>query len=460
MAGMTDISRHGDRRSHDEINIKVKDDALIDSEFLATTAANLTAISSDDTNNSPAAKLVDDSDDDNTSAVSSSPFAVKVAQTGFKILAFPFLCLWRGILLLPSLPTKMYCGLRTFSPACRAFFQNVFARLAFLAQLLKYLRLALMLVGAYTGIVWVCKKIVAYRKARHDAVEERALEEEILAEEIAQKAALATTQHQTQQNNGRAATVSYQQQTKHGKTTTITAHYNQQQQSQPQPLSQIQNFSQQTNNKQEKLSEALRRPEPVTSRNTVTPTDTLTLSTQIDSSQSGEQYDPLEQTGNRWGFKKSAIFAAACLIVLTGGFLIAKQFLNHKNTEVAQNEPESQSKQGGEKIKKNTTVAEITTEPEYQIPKFYPTTANTPNSQNVENDTSDVLAQNNIFSNTQYKPPQQYPLENSDPISSTGSNEGTFNGKFSTQDNTLAKNIETDAYEESNQVSHTTFDRM
>ncbi|MDR1491629.1 MAG: hypothetical protein LBT05_02740 [Planctomycetaceae bacterium] len=465
MAGMTDISRRGDRRNRDELNIKVKDDALVDPELLATATANLTAISLSHTNAPQNEELADDSNDENA-AVSRPLFAAKAVQIGFKILIFPFLCLWRGILLAPSLPTKIYRGLGALPETCRALSQNVWVRLIFLAKPMKFIGMVLTFVGAYVGVVWIGKKFTAYRNARRVAVEERELEKEILAEEAAQKAALVTTQHQSRQNGNHTVSVSYQQQTKHEKVATATTHYDQQQnkQSQPQPLSQLQgkpqqsnlqqNFSQQqADNEQEKFSEALRQSEPVAPRCAATPHDILTLSTPENIPQSDSQYDPFEQTSARWGFKKNALFAVTCLIVLVGGLLVAKQFLNKKNTEVAQNEPESaqhcsesdlQQRTNENAISSANPLRENSAEMQNQIP-FYTPNADRPPAieKNASNDSS-----NGMF----FTPP-----ENDVGVSPINSSAETPEWKYSAQEKATTENNAPNTYQEPNQNSYAAF---
>ena len=376
MTGMTDISRHGgDKSNRGELDITVKDDALVDPALLdATGDGNMVQFDN----------LVDDSDDDDAYDLTDSGpgMAAKIVQSGFKVLFFPLVCVYKGIVSLkytPQLCGRIWQGLKQGPGAIRhigPFLKSLFSSTGWVGRIV-------ILVGTYIGVVWVCRKIAslgaswsakraARQLARQQADEEAALEQEILAEE----AALAqASQTQTSQNRAQASSrtqTSQQQQQASNETplraqsgngshkaTVQFAASSAQPEGNASPNSVNQTASAQTESENEsetdtehdtprrsrfgnlsRFANAFRRSAPLdptdetSTDNSSRGSDTLSISSASNDALVDDNYDPFAATDGRWSAKKRSIFAAACLVLVIGGIGVAKQVLQ-KDADVA-----------------------------------------------------------------------------------------------------------------------------
>ncbi|MCL2119211.1 MAG: hypothetical protein FWH27_12370 [Planctomycetaceae bacterium] len=317
MTGMTDISRHGgDKKHRDELDIKVKDDALVDPQLIGVTSSYLAT-----TDN-----LVDDSDDDDGCEIGGSGpgMAANVAQTGVKLLFFPLILVSRGVMSLKHLPWlfgQIWHGVRN-APASLKHIGTVVRQL-FSGRIGK----VLVVIGTLTGIIRVSRNVAALgtslstkRKVKRLAAEEAALESQIRAEEATKPN--ATTVHVQPGGGHRRATATAQfaqpQSQSQQQPNTIAIN---RQQNPPQTESQ----SAPTEHEEpklrkklgfgqlSKLATAFKRSEPVTPHDAATPNE--------------DGYDPFAATNSRWGAKKSMLFAAACLMLLVGCLTVARQVM-------------------------------------------------------------------------------------------------------------------------------------
>ena len=347
MTGMTDISRHGgDKSNRDELNIRVKDDALIDPKLLAATSASATQF--DD----PVENLVDDSDDDDGYDFGDAEpgFATKVVQTGCKLLFFPLIFLYKGVMSLqhtPWLCGQIWQGIKT-----GAFFKSLFSPSGWLGK-------ALIVLGTVTGVIWVSRKISqwgasvsekrkAQRLAREQSAEEAALEREILAEEAAKNSNSATP------DSRRNINVNVQPGNGQRKATAVVQFNSQNSQQSNAQSSSDQHAMDQTDDETSttegrkksgfgqlgRFAAAFKRSQKTGSDDTASSDDVVTISsrnTLVD-----DNDDSFDAIGGHWSAKKKAFFAAACLLLLVGGMTVAKQVM-YKDTDVAVNDPAEQT---------------------------------------------------------------------------------------------------------------------
>ena len=348
MTGMTDISRHGgDKRFRDELDIRIKDDALVDPQMLGIVPTRQTATD----------QLVDDSDDDDGYEIGDSDpgMAAKVVHVGAKLLVFPLILAYRAVILLKYLPWlggQILRGIKNIPMLPKLTGQF------FRGLLSGRLGKTLLVIGTVTGTIWVSRKVTAMgtsfsekRKAKRLAAEEAALEAEILAEEAAKSnatrrerdntttnreparadATITAQPAQVQSGNGprkATATVQFiQPQPQHKPNTVAT----------PSQRNQIPTETASEPEEQKprrklgfgqlsKLASAFKRSEPVTSREAASPNTALL---------NDDRYDPFEAANHRWGAKKSMMFAAACLVLLIGGVTVAKQVMQSNSDEIA-----------------------------------------------------------------------------------------------------------------------------
>ena len=348
MTGMTDISRHGgDKSNRDELDIKVKDDALVDPALLAATSANVTQF--DD----PVEILVDDSDDDDGYDFGDAQpgFATKVVQMGCKLLFFPLIFLYKGVMSLqhtPWLCGQIWQGIKTGT-----FFKSLFSPSGRLGK-------TLIVIGTVTGVVWISRKISqwgasvsekrkAQRLAREQADEEAALEREILAEEAAKNTNSATTDSQrninVQPGNGqRKATAVVQFNSQNSQQSAAS---NTQGSSDQHAMNQTDDDTSTTEGRKKfgfgqlnRFAAAFKRSQKTGADDTASGDDVVTISssrnTLVD-----DNDDSFDVTGDRWSQKKKAFFAAACLLLLVGGVTVAKQVMR-KDADVAVNDSANQ----------------------------------------------------------------------------------------------------------------------
>ncbi len=383
MTGMTDISRHGgDRKNRDERDIKVKDDALIDPELLAATSGCLMQ----------AENLVDDSDDDDGYDFDNAGpgLAAKVVRNGFKLLFFPLILAYRGVMSLKHLPWlcgRIGQGVKQGPGAILRigpFFKSLFSPTGRLGK-------ALVILGTVTGVIWVSRKIAAVgaswsakRKARRIAAEEATLEAEIRAEETAAKTAPAANSQSHQTHAGHSqhghthsahghrkvtATVQVSSPQQQPDTVTFSSQLQQQQQSQTAQQSQEtkkdaasadESGHEETREsrkkfglgKLNKIAAAFKRSDSTASDDAASPNDSAAISSKPEKSKwrwskrdkttVEDAHDPFAESGSRWSAKKSALFAAACLVLLIGGFSVARQVMQ-KGDDVALNAPDGET---------------------------------------------------------------------------------------------------------------------
>ena len=352
MTGMTDISRHGgDKSNRDELDIRVKDDALVDPELLAATSASVTQF------DEPVENLVDDSDDDDGYDFGDAQqpgLATKVVQTTCKLLFFPLIILYKGVMSLqhtPWLCGQIWQGIKTGT-----FIKSLFSPSGRLGK-------TLIVLGTVTGVIWVSRKISqwgasvsekrkAQRLAREQSAEEAALEREILAEEAAKNSNSATPDSHrninvnVQPGNGQrkaTAVVQFNSQNSQQSTASRT-----QANSDQQVIDQTDDETSTTEGHKKfgfgqlgRFAAAFKRSQKTGSDDTASGDDVVTISssrnTLID-----DNDDSFDATGGRWSAKKRAFFAAACLLLLVGGATVAKQVM-HKDADVAVNDPAEQA---------------------------------------------------------------------------------------------------------------------
>jgi len=382
MTGMTDVSRHGgDKKNRNEANIKVRDDALVDfnSDFDPEEPDHDL-----DPSPSSAATLVDDSDDD-TVFDSRPGTATKVVQFAVKMIVFPIILLYRGVVSVRHAP--WLCG-KIWERAKRwgwwhskeknggeeATETTTIAAVGAKAEneeadrngtrhrwhwrnwgwkkrdserkedetvhetrsgtVVANLIACLITVARYTGIFWVSRKCSAlansysfWRRTRHLSAEERTLEREIRAEEIAKR-------NQTPQNAHAPASVtqakplSQQQQLQQAKTSLAAKVYSQHQQSQA-------GQNEAKSDKISAISAAFRSPEAVTSRSAATP---QTNADYVDD----QTQDPFAEQSH-WGLTKSSMFALACLLLIGVCFYGGKYILRNGLGTVASRNNDDQS---------------------------------------------------------------------------------------------------------------------
>ena len=349
MTGMTDISRHGgDKSNRDELDIRVKDDALVDPKLLAATSASVTQF--DD----PVENLVDDSDDDDSYDFGDAQqpgFATKVVQTGCKLLFLPLIFLYKGVMSLqhtPWLCRQIWQGIKT-----GAFFKLLFSPSGWLGK-------TLIVLGTVTGVIWISQKFSqwgasvsekrkAQRLAREQADEEAALEREILAEEAAKNTNSATPDLQrninvnVQPGNGqRKATAVIQFNSQNPQQSNTQASSDQQ------AIDQTDDETSATEGRKKfgfgqlsRFAAAFKRSQKTESDDTASSDDVVTLSSSRDTLVDDND-NSFDAASGRWSQKKRAFFAAACLLLLVGGVTVAKQVM-HKDTDVVVNDPAKQT---------------------------------------------------------------------------------------------------------------------
>lgn len=352
MTGMTDVSRHGgDKSNRDELNIRVRDDALVDPELLEMTSASMTQLDN----------LVDDSDDDDDYDFGEPGpgFAAKVVQSTFKLLFLPLTCAYRGVMSLQHVPWlcgRIWQGVKTGPSSLKyvgPFFVSLFSPSGKLGKML-------LVLGTITGMIWVSRKIAAFggsisekrktrRLARQQADEEAALEREILAEEAAQSQEAAKINVQPGNGHRKATAVvqfNASQESQSGQ------RQSEQRQLEPQAAD-SQAVSREEPSTDDtpteggrkklgfgqlsKIANAFKRSEPVASDDAASSRDTLAISSTADRSRVDDD-DSFGASNGRWSRKKTSLFAAACILLLLGGVSVAKQVM-HKNGDVAVNDP-------------------------------------------------------------------------------------------------------------------------
>jgi len=283
MTGMTDISRHGgdskhyrdDATSRGGRGIQVKDDALIDPELLGVTSEYQIQTE----------PLVDDSDDDgNYEFGDSGPgMATKVVQTGFKLLFFPLILVYRGITSLRHIPWlcgQILAGVKNVPATLKRFgtvFLSLFSPKGRLGKMLFF-------IGNVTGVIWFVRRFQTPDTGLR--VSEQTENPEAKAQVQNLKSEVRSLEHDESKSRRRIG------------------------------------FGQLS-----KLASAFKRSEPAASPDAVSPN-------------SEDRYDSFETSGNHWGTRKSMLFAASCLALLIGCVTVAWQVM-HNNKDVAKKDVEN-----------------------------------------------------------------------------------------------------------------------
>ena len=294
MTGMTDISRHGGEKKHRFAGEPAYRDGL-GIQVKDDALIDPALLGEVAEYSTQAENLVDDSDDDGDYELGDPGpgMATKVVQAGFKLLFFPLILVHRGIMSLKHIP--WLCS-------------QILAGIKNSPLMFKRFGKVLIVIGTFTGVIWLARRFrtSGFRFQASDQIESS----EVQIQAPSQKSEVRSPKPEVRSPE----------------------------QEEPKSRRKI-GFGQLS-----KIASAFKRSEPVTSPDAVSPNNE-------------DRYDFLETSGNRWGTRKSMLFAALCLILFIGGVTIARQVML-KNDDVVQNAPDE-----------DTDSKDGTSEPDSLVPK-------------------------------------------------------------------------------------------